>query len=411
MVDKQGVQWTAHAATYSVMGLVFLIVGAIVDAALLVVLGGVLALVVAWDALRLQMRIPSVTMLVEPRRVPEEGRVHVQLQGHGLDDRHQVHVPLSPGVHLSQGSNVWTPHDGMEYAFVLDAKVRGPQRVGPATIRNWSPTRLWVRDHVLDQESIVEVVPRAEAVKKFGLFSRVVKPMQGRFTVNRPGTGFDFFTLRHYQTGDTMRDVNWKASARKDEELIVNQRQMETHSEILILLDARVVSGVGPAGRTPLDRACRVALGLYADAVASRDTVRFLFYGDGLTQLPPGTTDRVVSMENLLARVGAAGEASAMEAWQDIRTDMKSHGPVIILSSGEGDSSLRGAVADMAGRGHPVTLFSPAPTGAAWEVDVPRRESRKAILDAVRDVGAVVVDWQHNQAVMAEKPTAVGAIA
>lgn len=410
MADE-GVQWTAHAATYSVLGLAFLIVGALVDAALLVVLGGVLALVVAWDALRLQMRIPAVTMLVEPRRVPEEGRVHVQVQGHGLDDRHQVHVPLSPGVHLGQGSNVWTPDGGTEYAFVLDAKVRGPQRVGPATIRNWSPTRLWVRDHVLDQESTVEVVPRAEAVKHFGLFSRVVKPMQGRFTVNRPGTGFDFFTLRQYQTGDTMRDVNWKASARKDEDLIVNQRQMETHSEILILLDARVVSGVGPAGRTPLDRACRVALGLYADAVASRDTVRFLAYGDGMTQLPPGTTDRVVSMENLLARLGAGGEVSALEAWQQARTDMKSHGPVIVLSSAEGDVSLRDAVADMAGRGHPVTLFSPSPTGQAWSDASDRQASRAKILDAVRDVGAVVVDWQPSQAVMAEKPTVAGAIA
>lgn len=407
------VRWTAHAAAYVALGAFFLVVGARTRTAPLVVLGGILLLLVTWDALRLQVRPPRVTMEVRPRRVPEDGTVGVRLQGHDLRPHHQLHVPLSNALLLSDGSNVWHPgtRGTAEHRFHVTAPVRGPQHVGPATVRNWSPVRLWARDQAVSREDGVEVVPRAQDIKQFGLLSKVVKPMQGRFTVNRPGQGFDFFTLRQYHSGDTMRDVNWKASARKDDELIVNQRQMETHSELLILLDARVVSGVGPIGQTPLDRGCRVALGLFADAVASRDTVRFLAYGDGLTELPPGRGDRVTTLETVLARLGAAGTVSLEAAWQKTKSDMKSHGPVVVVSSVEADGTAPRAVADMLGRGHPVTLLSPRPTGMVWDSDRERRRARDQILEAVRDRGAVVVDWTPGAPVVAEKPTVQGVAA
>lgn len=407
------VRWTAHAAAYVVMGALFLVVGARTHTASLVVLGGILLLLITWDALRLQVRPPQVTMEVLPLRVPEDGSIHVRLQGHGVRPNHQLHVPLSPGLRLGDGSNVWHPgtHGDAHHTFRLQAPVRGPHPVGPATVRNWSPTRLWARDQVVSQENTVEVVPRSEDVKQFGILSKVVKPMQGRFTVNRPGQGFDFFTLRQYHSGDTMRDVNWKASARSDEDLIVNQRQMETHSEMLILLDARVVSGVGAIGRTPLDRGCRAALGLFADAVAARDTARFFAYGDELHELPPGHSDRVTGLETLLARLGAKGAVPLSMVWEKARTDMKSRGPIIIISSLEADASAPAVVADMMGRGHPITVLSPTPTGMVWDSDKDRQRAREAILDAIRDRGVVVVDWSPDRPIMAERPTVQGVVA
>lgn len=404
------IQWTAHAAAYTILGPVLLAVGARLGSVPLVALAGVLLLLVTWDAVRLQVGPPDVVAEVHGRRVPEGGKVVVRLSGRRLRNQHQIHVPLAPGLRLSAGSNLWHPEGEHEatHEFTLEAAVRGPQAIGPVTVRMWSAARLWSRDLILVPKDIVDVVPRAEDVSEFGILSKVVKPMSGRFTVNRPGQGFDFFTLRHYHPGDTMRAVNWKASARKDDDLIVNQRQMETHSELLILLDARAVSGVGPIGQTPLDRGCRVALGLFVEAVSQRDTVRFLAYGDGIVTLPPGRSDRVTALETVLAHLGAKGNVPLMEAWGVARKDMKSPGPVVVISSTEADGSSAAAMADMAGRGHPVTLLSPRPIGTDWESDRVRHESRDHQMQAVRDRGAMVVDWIVSTPVHAEKPVLRG---
>lgn len=405
-MGRPRLQWTPQAAAFAAGGIAMLVAGAMLGAAWLALLGGTLLLQVGLEALRVGARPPVLRLDPVTRRVPEESALRVHLEGEGLGPHQQLHVPLSTGLRLEAGeSNLWHPTGPAgEHTFHAVAKARGPQQIGPVTVRHWSPLRLWAQDNTLPLEAKVEVVPRAAPVKRFGLLSRVVKPMQGRFQVNRPGQGFDFFTLRGYTPGDTMRSVNWKASARR-EDLIVNQRQLETHSEILILLDARTLMGVGPVGSTPLDRACRAALGLFEDAVSSRDTVRFVVYGDGLTELPQGG-DRLQALEGLLARLPARGTTPCQPAWDQARRKMKSHGPVILLTSAELDFELPQVASDIVARGHPLTVLSPTPLGPDWEAAAPRREARAHILEGLRHRGAVVVDWDAGQKeAVAEKPS------
>jgi uncharacterized protein (DUF58 family) len=413
MNGRARMEWTRQALWCTLAGWASLAVGAWLGSRTLVAGGAALLFWVLADALLTAGHAPTVRLQVTPQRVPENQGVTAELEMAGLRRRHQVRLLLDPGLGL--------PPDATNLAagFTAGAHVqsvrvqtplRGARLVGPVEVRYWSPSRLWARQWTLGEAVPIEVLPSSEDVRRLGLLSRVVKPLEGRYSVNRPGSGFDFFTLRGYTTGDTQRSVNWKASARQEDDLIVNQRQRETLTELTILVDGRLVSGVGPLGQSPLDRACRLALGLYVQGLRNRDIVRLACYGEGVARPPPGG-DRLHTCEQFLARLQPAGAAGLREAWDAVHADIKAPGPIMVLSSLEGDAGAAPAIADMVARHHPVTVVSPTPTGPSWSADAARQQRRNDLIREVRRSGAVVVDWLPATAVEAEKPVIGGVVA
>jgi hypothetical protein len=137
--------------------------------------------------------------------------------------------------------------------------------------------------------------------------------------------------------------------------------------------------------------------------VRSLDVVRLAAYGADLQTLQR-SPDRLAACEAMLGRLEPRGESGLKAAWDALRRDMRGSGPIVVFSSMEGDASAVQAVADMKGRHHPVTVFSPEPVGPSWEGDEPRRAARQAILASLRGLGAVVVDWAPGAPVVAERP-------
>ncbi len=401
--------WTKQAAAYGVLGVLLLVGVSLLGSTHLVVAGGILLLWLGLDAVWAATGHPQVDLRIEPQRVPEEGTSRITLHASHILPNHQLMVPLGNGLEIEDGgSNLWSPgRKGRkaEHEIRVTARVRGPQAVGPVHVRRWSPSRLWISDVVAGTEQEIDVVPRREPIDAVRLRNLTLRPMQGRFGYNQPGQGMEFFALREYSQGDTMRDVNWKASARSDE-LFVNQRQRETETEIVLMVDARVVSGVGPLGQAPLDRSCRVARVLFEEASNARDPVRFAAYGPGVKTMGRSAGGRVHAFEELLAKLPAEGEMPLQGAWEELKRDVKGAGPAIILSSCEADPTMADVVRQLAGRGHPVTVISPTPTGPRFEDPAAswRRAKREQAMEDLRQLGAVVVDWELGSQLMADAP-------
>ena len=60
----------------------------------------------------------------------------------------------------------------------------------------------------------------------------------GETPIDMPGVGSEFYDMRRYLPGDDVRNVNWKASAREGD-LMVVEHMREVGSHILLVLDAR----------------------------------------------------------------------------------------------------------------------------------------------------------------------------
>lgn len=387
---------TGHAIRLLLLSLAMGLAGIVYQAPALVLISGVAPVALLLDAAFVVAARPNAALAVSPQRLEEGQSAKVEVTAKRLRPGQQIQVPLAAPLALTQGTNVVSRPKG-PVVFEVTTNVRGAHEIGPPAIRTWGPVRLWATEDHVGAAVTVEVMPRPQDASAISLRSRVVTPVQGRFQVNRPGQGFDFFTLREYRSGDTMRSVNWKATARRDDDLIVNQRQIETHGELTILLDARAVTGLGLAGQTPLDFGCRAALGLFADALGQRDTVHFVAYGREAAELPNLRQDRLSRMEEMLARLEASGNTSSATAWAHIRRRVRSSsGPVVLITTAEADATLAETVRTIVSRGHALTIVSPTPEDTALDPTMTKRRARAraATISRLRDLGASVVDWK-----------------
>ncbi|MFU8831744.1 MAG: DUF58 domain-containing protein, partial [Wenzhouxiangella sp.] len=100
-----------------------------------------------------------------------------------------------------------------------------------------SPLGLWWRRRTVEMEDKVRVYPNFNLVIQYGMLAgdRRLEEM-GIHLTQRRGTGSDFHQLRDYRDGDTLRQVDWHATARLHK-LIARDYQEERDQRVVFLLD------------------------------------------------------------------------------------------------------------------------------------------------------------------------------
>jgi len=114
---------------------------------------------------------------------------------------------------------------------------RGSVEFPGCDLRIASPLRLWWRRRFVDAPSEVRVYPNYSAISKllaYEVDNRL--QMSGVRLSRRRGEGIEFHQLREYREGDSMRAIDWKATARMSR-LISREYQDERDQQIVFILD------------------------------------------------------------------------------------------------------------------------------------------------------------------------------
>ncbi|MEE4251148.1 MAG: DUF58 domain-containing protein, partial [Alcanivoracaceae bacterium] len=103
----------------------------------------------------------------------------------------------------------------------------------------------------------------------------------------RRGEGMEFHQLREYRAGDALRQIDWKASARRHT-LISREYQEEQNQHIIVLLDGGARLAMPVNGLSGFDHALNAALLLCWSAIKQSDKPGImLFSNDEERWLPP----------------------------------------------------------------------------------------------------------------------------
>lgn len=251
---------------------------------------------------------------------------------------------LPPEVELDEGHNWFQttlhPKKAVEFQYTVRAGLRGPHPVGPLKVRTSDVFRLRALETVVEGAQEALVLPRSDSLSRIPFKSKIPLLTLGPHLVNRAGDGTEFHALRDYQSGDSIRIVNWKASART-KELVVNQRVHESMATITVFLDARAIAGAGTVSRNPLNEGCRATLSIVNGALQARDKVRVFVYGDGVQELCPRTgRSKAHEMSDELARLEPAGTTTFGDAVEETLHEMKTHSPFVLVSGLEDDPTV-----------------------------------------------------------------------
>jgi uncharacterized protein (DUF58 family) len=129
------------------------------------------------------------------------------------------------------------PGGWMELCYQLRPVVRGEWTFAPVQAWLESPRGLWRRDDRLGEPATVRVYPDFAAIVRYiRLTADQREALLGIHRRRRRGEGQTFLQLREYRIGDSLRQMDWKATARTRKP-IARDYQDERNQTVLFLLD------------------------------------------------------------------------------------------------------------------------------------------------------------------------------
>jgi uncharacterized protein (DUF58 family) len=158
-------------------------------------------------------------------------------------------------------------------SYRLRPQVRGNFRFEGVQLRLHSPLRLWQQSRVTGVPQSVRVFPNFAPLAGFALFSaEQASRLVGAHIKRRRGEGTDFHQMREYRVGDSMRQIDWKATARA-RKLISREYQDEKNQQLLMVVDTgrRMLAHEG--GLSHFDRALDATLVVSYIALKRGDAV------------------------------------------------------------------------------------------------------------------------------------------
>ncbi|MDX1610786.1 MAG: DUF58 domain-containing protein [Candidatus Thermoplasmatota archaeon] len=291
-----------------------------------------------------------------------------------------------------------SPGDSHRFKLQIKAPLMGVYDMGPLEARLEDPYGLYFQEERVLEAGQLVVLPAEGPVDDAYVIVNTFQNFQGEYTVNQPGDGFDFYGLREYVPGDVYRAINWKASA-KTGDLMVNQFERTTSTEITFLIDGRSVANIGPEDRTPFVQSSRAVSTLLREFFGKRDAPRTVVYGDGLHQVRPGPPDRVINeVLETLAMWEPSGNEPLTHALDEMLPRMVSGTPVILFSPLIDDPTILEAVAQLLAHEFIVIVIAPPLTGldGMSEAEAEAMEAvREHVLNGLRAFDVEVVQPQH----------------
>ena len=164
--------------------------------------------------------------------------------------------------------------------------LRGLHEFGSIEIRTSSPWGAWLRQSALGNPEEVRVYPNFAPLARHAL--RAVDYRNARFGLQhrrRRGQGMDFAQLREYREGDSMRQIDWKATTRIGK-MISREYQDERDQRIFLLVDCGRRMGAKDGDLSHFDHALDAMLMLAYVALSHGDRVGLMTLGGPDRYLP-----------------------------------------------------------------------------------------------------------------------------
>jgi uncharacterized protein (DUF58 family) len=343
---------------------------------------------------------------LDRERVLEDDEItlEVTLEARVGASRLELLVDVPPGLELVSGRNPVALRLGAGEERVLTLRLRcarwGAYRFGDLHLRARDVAGLLTWEQTIARPATLRVYPRPEALREL-VAPRETQVFTGNRVAREKGEGLEFADLRPFASGDRIRRINWRASARRGE-LWVNEFHAERNADVILFLDSFAEAQL--AGHGTLDQAIRAAASLSERYLAGKDRVGLVNFGGVLNWLRPGT-----GMRQLYRIVDALlnTEITLSYAWKDIdilpRGTLPPKALVFALTPLLDDRAVR-ALLDLRARGFdlvvievsPVPFVEP-PSGESGELAFRlwqlRRQARRLEYERA---GALVVEWHEG---------------
>ena len=322
----------------------------------------------------------------------------------------EIYDQLPPQARITKGSNYtllyMKPWQEISFEYSLKLPLRGHYHLGPVKLRVKDAFDLFYNEKYEESLHSFSVFPQIEILEEQVIKSRAPKLLSGAMPLNVIGAGTEFYSLREFVPGDSLRSVNWKALAKKGK-MMVNETVREDVMDVILLVDARDISSVGGGKDTPLEMSCRAAATYAKQLLDERNNVALMVYGDSIERVDLDRGEHhLFKILTALASAKPQGNLKLEIVLKDLLPYIPSGSPLILFSSLDDDHTIPEAFTNTISRGYTITTVSPS--SLDFEEKMKRipaqplliaRIERDNLISEIRSFGMQVGDWKSDEAV------------
>jgi uncharacterized protein (DUF58 family) len=169
---------------------------------------------------------------------------------------------------------------------------RGDLVMQPAQARVSSAFRLWQMPALAGPRQVLRSYPDFARVADYALFATENRLSNlGVLRRRRRGTGLEFHQLREYREGDTLRQIDWKATSRRGR-LIAREYEDERDQQIVFLIDCGRRMMARDATLSHFDEVLNATLLLAYVALRQGDAAGLMTFADSEPRFVPPRKSR-----------------------------------------------------------------------------------------------------------------------
>lgn len=384
-----------------------------------IALAAPLVVYLGWAMLRRPERIHlTATRSLSLDRVsngrPVEVTVTVRNEGEGVIEA-RIDDPVAPGLEVVDGVTsaiaVLGPGGHVALRYTVRGE-RGEHRFRDILADVTDSAGLFHHTLALEARATLVVVPTAQRLRRIPIRPPRTRGFAGPIPARQGGTGIDFFGLREYQVGDRLRRINWRASARHEQELFTNELEQERLADVGIILDAREETNTRTPAGALFEHSVAAAAALADTFLSEGNRVGMVIYGGAIVNVFPGY-GRAQKLR-ILRALGRAyvGHNEALRHLDRLPTRaFPAQSQIVFVSPLSRDDTP--VLTRLRARGYAVMVISPDPVlfeaqwlRSAWAGLDPAFQDtavrmlqveRRLILRRLRQVGVQVVNWDVSQ--------------
>jgi uncharacterized protein (DUF58 family) len=252
----------------------------------------------------------------------------------------------------------------------------------------------------------IAVLPSVLKLRRIAIRPRLTRIYSGNIPARQGGPGVEFFGVREYQAGDSLRWINWKSSARHPGSLFSNEFEQERIADVGLVLDARErASEIQGIDGSLFEHQVIATASLAESLLVAGHRVGLLIYGGFLSWTYPGYGK--LQRERIFQALAAARTGSGMifDKLDYLPTRMLPYRSQLILVSTLLNEDLPFLIR-LRARNYQVMVISPDPI-AFQECKLPASPSsqlamrltqleRQLLFRRLRQAGIQVINWNAS---------------
>jgi uncharacterized protein (DUF58 family) len=194
---------------------------------------------------------------------------------------------------------------------------RGEYKTGPFVVYFFDPLNLFFFKRTYPVYSEVVVYPRIFRIEKFPPLTRSILPWFGIETARSSGDDDEFYGVREYKDGESVKKIHWISSARKNK-LIVKQFQLQSFFGATIIFNLEKAKNLGQGKESVAEYIIKIAASVASYLNEKGVSIELLAHIGEIVHLPFNKgQEHLDNILRILAVAQAESRISFREAFEE----------------------------------------------------------------------------------------------